>query len=111
MRCYRCGVAAPTLKTVRRRTGGERLRSCCDSCWPEIAEAVWVVPGPVACAGSCKRCGSWVSVRELRERAGGGKWDAPSAIGHLLVLCAEEPGGDEKRRIGPGRGYGAPALD
>jgi hypothetical protein len=42
--------------------------------------AVWVVPGPVACFGSCTRCGSWHSVRDLAERAGGGKQGAPSGI-------------------------------
>jgi hypothetical protein len=56
------------------------LFGLCESCWRSVAERVWIVPGLVACSGSCKLCGSWVPVRELAEASGGGKWDAPSGL-------------------------------
>ena len=80
MRCSRCGVEAPALKTCRWRTGGRRRFVLCGECYTPIAGVVWIVPGPVPCFGTCRRCGEWVSVREISERTGGGKWDAPSGV-------------------------------
>ncbi len=84
MVCEGCGLAAPTLKTVRWRTG-ERRFSLCDNCWGSISCSVWIVPGPVVCFGMCK-CGEWASVRDLSDvRQGGGRWGSP---GGLCPDCA-----------------------
>jgi hypothetical protein len=80
VRCSACGMDAPVLKTCRWRTSSERTFALCDPCWLPIRGAVWVVPGPVACFGSCTRCGLWFSVRELAECTGGGKQGAPSGV-------------------------------
>jgi hypothetical protein len=56
---------ARVLKTCRRRDRAEQLFALCNSCWLPISGSVWVVPGLVACFGTCSRCGAWCSVREL----------------------------------------------
>jgi hypothetical protein len=80
VRCNQCGTSAPALKTCRWRGIGEQLFALCDGCWHPLHATVWVVPGPVACFGSCTRCGGWFSVRDLAERTGGGKQGAPSGV-------------------------------
>src|SRR3712207_6188145 len=65
--CHSCGAEAVTLKTCRYRTGGEQTFVLCDRCYAPIAGAVWIVPGPVACFGTCRSCGSWHSLRDLGE--------------------------------------------
>jgi hypothetical protein len=39
-----------------------------------------VVPSEAAASGSCRGCGAWYSLRDLAERALGGKWNAPSGL-------------------------------
>jgi hypothetical protein len=80
MRCDRCRVEAPALKTCRWRSRPGPTFALCDPCYGPLAAAVWIVPGPVPCFGACRGCGSWFSVRELAERTGGGKQGAPSGI-------------------------------
>ena len=71
---------SPALKTCRWRTGRRRAFALCDECHAEIAGAVWIVAGLVPCFGTCRECGEWVSVRELADRTGGGRWDAPTGL-------------------------------
>ncbi len=80
MRCEKCGAAAPVLKTCRLRAGPGPAFALCDPCYAPLAEAVWIVPGPLVCFGTCRSCGSWFSVRELSEVSGGGRRDAPSGV-------------------------------
>ncbi len=80
MRCDRCGHTAPALKTVCWRRDHQTRFALCDSCWEPLAAAVWVIPGLAACFGTCRGCAEWFSVRELEDRTGGGKRDAPSGI-------------------------------
>ena len=87
MICARCGTAAPALKTCRWRAGGKRMFALCDACHAPIAGAVWIVAGPAAVFGSCRRCGGWFSLRVLAEVSGGGKQAAPAGICHH---CAKE---------------------
>jgi hypothetical protein len=88
VRCSACGIYAPALKTCRRRTE-ERTFVLRDACWLPIRDSVRVVPGPVACFGTCFRCGGWFSLRDLCERTGGGKQGAPSG---RCLSCAKEEG-------------------
>ncbi len=81
--CDGCGLEAAALKTVRPRarpfrSGASFVR--CDPCWRPVAGRVWVVPGRVICFGGCRGCGEWFSVRDLAERRGGGRHDAPTGI-------------------------------
>ncbi len=80
VRCEACATSAPALKTCKWRSGGARRFVLCDSCWEPISGAVWIVPGPGAVFGTCRGCGSWHSLRDLAERALGGKYNAPSGI-------------------------------
>jgi hypothetical protein len=77
------------MKTVRPRSGGASPFPLCDRCYPALARWVWIVPGPVACFGTCRSCGSWYSMRELSEATGGGRHGAPSGI---CERCARESG-------------------
>ena len=88
MVCARCGAAAPALKTCRwrKRAEGGRTFALCDGCHAPIAGAVWIVPGPVICFGTCRRCAEWFPVGVLSERAVGGKWDAPSGLCRTCAL-------------------------
>ena len=52
----------------------------CDGCWLPISGAVWIVAGPVPCFGNCRTCREWVSVRDLSERTGGGRWDSITGV-------------------------------
>ncbi len=76
MRCAGCCVEAPALKTVLCRADRERRGVLCDSCWLPLKDRLWIVPGWVACFGTCRLCGEWVSVRELRDARLGGKRSA-----------------------------------
>jgi hypothetical protein len=78
--CDSCGIEAMALKTCRHRIGGEQTFVLCDSCHAPIAGAVWIVPGPGAASSACRGCGGWYSLRDLAERALGGKYNAPSGI-------------------------------
>jgi hypothetical protein len=80
VRCDQCGTAASVLKACRWRPRGERTFALCDSCWHPIRDSLWIVPGPVACFGKCRSCGSWFALQELFDLAPGGKWDAPSGL-------------------------------
>jgi hypothetical protein len=81
VRCDRCGLEAPVLKTCRWRTGGERSFALCSGCHAPISGAVWIVPGPVPAHGFCPGCSNWFPVGELSElRSSGHKWDAPSGV-------------------------------
>jgi len=80
MVCSRCQQEAPALKTVRWRDRHGSRFALCDPCHAPIAGAVMIVPGPVVCFGTCRRCRAWASIRDLAERTGGGKWDAPSGV-------------------------------
>jgi hypothetical protein len=80
VRCDSCGFEAAVLKSCRWRVVGEQTFVLCDSCHAPIAAVVWIVPGPGPCFGTCRGCGSWFSVRNLAERALGGKYNAPSGI-------------------------------
>jgi hypothetical protein len=92
MRCSRCGFEEAAMKTVRPRSGGASPFPVCDPCYSPLAEAVWIVPGPVACFGTCSRCGSWVSVRDLRDaQPGGGRWSTPSGICERCVMGSGIP--------------------
>jgi len=77
MTCGVCGRGQQAMKTVRARTGGVRY-TLCDPCWRPISATVWIVPGPVLCFGTCRSCGEWASVRDLRDAKPGGKWSAPA---------------------------------
>ena len=88
MRCDECEIVLPAMKTVYRRDDEYAEEyALCERCYEEVASEVWVVPGVVPCFGRCSRCLEWFSVRELSERTGGGKWDAPSG---LCPRCAKE---------------------
>ncbi len=80
MRCVRCGLSAPVLKTCRRRDGGEQTFALCDSCYGPLAHVVWIVPGLLPCFGTCTRCGEWASVRNLVDAKPGGRRSAPTGI-------------------------------
>ncbi len=75
MCCDNCGAEALALKTCRFRMG-EIGFVLCDACWEPLRDTVWIVPGPVACFGTCALCGEWVSARDLRDPAMGGRRDA-----------------------------------
>jgi hypothetical protein len=66
------------MKTVRPRSGGASPFPLCNRCYPALARWVWIVPGPLACFGTCSRCGSWVSVRDLADAKPGGRQSAPT---------------------------------
>jgi len=85
--CARCGAAAAVLKTARWRDRNGGPFALCDPCWRPIAGAVWIVPGPVICFGTCRRCGEWASVRDLLGAKPGGKWSAPTGT---CVTCYKE---------------------
>ena len=85
MTCDRCGVVAAALKTAKWRDRNGGPFALCNPCWHPIRDAVWILPGPVPCFGTCRSCGEWASVRALADRTGGGKWDAPSG---LCQTCA-----------------------
>jgi len=70
--CCKCGVSAPALKSVVCRDDRDRQGTLCGPCWLPIRELVWIVPGPFAVWGRCRSCGSWESVRDLREAKPGG---------------------------------------
>jgi len=88
MRCEMCGAEAPVLKTCRWRSGSDRSFTLCDACYAGVSEAVWIVPGAVTCFGTCRRCGSWVSMRELSEITGGSRRGAPSGICRQCVRAS-----------------------
>lgn len=79
MSCSGCGASAPALKTVRWRKG-KRLFPLCDGCYDPIAAHVWIVVGPYAAFGTCKRCGEWCSLRELEDAKPGGHRGAPAGL-------------------------------
>jgi len=89
VRCDGCGAEAPVLKTCRCRDDAERAGVLCDPCWDPLRDRVWIIPGPVACFGTCSRCGEWVSVNDLRDATPGGRRSAPSG---LCRMCADAPG-------------------
>ena len=81
MLCAGCGHEATALKTVRWLNGDRghgRHWACCDPCWAEVRDAVWIIPGPIICFGTCHQCGEWVSVRDLRDAKPGGRRSAPA---------------------------------
>ncbi len=85
MRCDKCGFEAPALKTCRCRDS-EETGVLCDACWEPLRELVWIVPGLVPCFGTCRICGEWVSVNDLRDTTPGGRRSAPSGV---CVDCRE----------------------
>lgn len=87
--CRFCGATAPVLKTVRWRSGaGRPAFALCDPCYGPLASILWIIPGPVPAFGTCRSCGTWVSVNPLRKRAGGGRQGAPTG---LCGGCEREP--------------------
>ena len=82
MRCVATNEAPRplALKTCCWRTGAGHTFALCDPCYTPLAAAVWIVPGSSAVFGSCRSCGSWFSLWELRERSAGGKAGAPSGL-------------------------------
>jgi hypothetical protein len=104
MRCCICGVEAPCLKTVRRREG-EGTGVLCEGCWLPRRQLVWIIPGPVACFGTCRSCSSWFSLRALVEQKPGSKRDAPSGLcpsctsnGAPALLCMMPPAYESEER-------------
>lgn len=67
------------MKTVRPRCGGASF-VLCDDHWRPVARWVWITVGPVYCWGRCRECGEWASVNDLRDVAGGGRWDSPTGL-------------------------------
>jgi len=72
VRCGGCDVEATALKTVVCRAARERRGVLCDPCWLPLRDRLWIVPGPVACFGKCRKCGEWFSVKELADLKSGG---------------------------------------
>ncbi len=72
------------MKTVRPRSGGASF-VLCDGCYPALARWVWIVPGAFPVWGWCNVCQGWRSLRDLPERSGGGRYDAPQG---LCSTCA-----------------------
>jgi len=89
MRCSECGFEEAAMKVCYWPAEGEAAEEwpLCDGCYAEVAAEVWIVPGPVFCFGTCRRCGEWVSVRELRDAKPSGRRSAPSGT---CVDCAGE---------------------
>lgn len=85
MVCDRCGREEPALKTVCRRDDAGRVGVLCDPCWGPVREMVWIVPGVFPVWGWCNSCQGWCSLRDLPERSGGGRYDAPQG---LCSTCA-----------------------
>ncbi len=52
----------------------------CEGCHGDVAGEVLIVPGPVACFGTCKECSDWFSLGDLSEVTAGGRRSAPSGI-------------------------------
>ena len=90
MRCDGCASSAPALKTVICRADRERRGVLCVGCWLPLRELVWIIVGPVAAWGTCRTCGEWVSVNDLRDATPGGRRSAPSGTCGTCVGCAEE---------------------
>ena len=59
------------MKTVRPRSGGASF-VLCDGCYAPLSRWVWIIPGYIAVWGRCRGCGSWESVRDLRDAKPGG---------------------------------------
>lgn len=75
MTCEACGASAPSLKTVRWRTG-ERRFVLCDGCHVPLAGSLWVVPGEHTVNAKCQVCGSYSSLGEMATLSpGAGKRD------------------------------------
>jgi len=89
VRCDNCGAEALALKTCRFRAGEIRF-VLCDTCWLSLWDGVWIVPGQVPCFGTCRTCGDWISLNELRDQKPGGarKGDAPGGLCERCVSCA-----------------------
>ncbi len=87
MACSECGREEPALKTVYWMDEGDWAdeRPLCDRCHGYVADKVLIVAGPAYCWGTCRGCGEWFSVRDLSDRAGGGRYSSPSG---LCVGCA-----------------------
>jgi hypothetical protein len=79
MVCDMCGHQEVVLKTCRCRDR-EGSGTLCDSCWLPRRHLVWVIPGPVACFGTCRSCSEWFSLRELADMRTGGRRDAPTGV-------------------------------
>ena len=85
MICDGCGVEQPAMKMVVYRDAGDEEWSLCDRCYAEMAESVWIVPGPYAVWGHCNECQGWYSLNDMARWAGGGKHDAPQGA---CTACA-----------------------
>ncbi len=82
MTCSECGHEEQAMKTTYRPEEGDEAEEwpLCESCYGPVAAEVLIVPGPVPCFGTCKKCSDWFSLRHLAEVTPGGRRSAPSGI-------------------------------
>ena len=82
MICSECGQEGPAHKTVYWIADGDEAEEyvLCEPCYGEVADEVWIVPGPCVVFGKCRLCGEWESLRDLSDRRGGGRWDSPTGL-------------------------------